>query len=211
MSIGDPYCTLEQLKAYMYSSDPQQQSVTTDDALLTACIATASEKIEEHCNRQFNLASTETTRLFAPSDDPKIVEVDDFVLTDNFVLLTDPSGVGDFVVTWTSFDYELHPLNGLVNGIYRPYNEIRAVSGSWFWRPILRREGTVSVTALWGWQAVPAKVYQACLALAYQYYKMKDAPMGVAGSNMFGDVRVKDNPIAYSLLKSFVINPLNIG
>lgn len=211
MSLGDPYCTLAQLKAYMYSADPQQQAVTTDDALLTACISTASRKIEKHCQRQFNLADTESARVFAPSDDPKIVEVDDFVLTSGFALLTDPSGVGDFVVTWTAFDYELHPLNGLVHGIYQPYNEIRAVSGSWFWRPILRRAGTVQVTAKWGWAAVPDEVVQATLQIAYQMYKLKDAPMGVAGSNTFGDVRVKENPMACLLLAPFVINPLMIG
>lgn len=211
MSIGDPYCTLEQLKAYMYSADPQQQAVTTDDALLTACIATASEKIERHCQRQFNLADTETARIYQPTEDPTLCEVDDFVLSDGFGILSDPAGTGEFNVVWTSYDYELMPANGLVNGIYQPYNEIHAVSGLWFFRPILRRRFTVQVTALWGWQSVPPKVYQACLALAYQMYKLKDAPMGVAGSNTFGDVRVKENPIAANLLHSYVINPLMIG
>jgi hypothetical protein len=211
MSIGDPYCTLAELKAYMYSSDPQQQNVTTDDALLTACIATASAKVERHCQRQFNLATVESARLFAPEDDPQLVETDDFVLTGAFQVLCDPSGVGDFNVVYTANDYELHPLNNMVNGIYVPYREIRSVLGLWFWRAPLRRQGTVQVTALWGWQAVPSEVHQACLQLAYQMYKMKDAPFGTAGSGQFGELRVRDNPIACALLDPYVVNPLLIG
>lgn len=211
MAIGDPYCTLPQLKAYMYASNTQQQAITTDDALLTACISTASRKIEKHCQRQFNLAVTETVKVFAPSDDPKIVEVEDFILSAGFVLKTDPGGVGTFGVTWVPYDYELLPLNGYVNGIPVPYNMIHAVSGSWFWRPVLRRYGTVQVTALWGWQAVPDEVHQACMQIALQMYKMKDAPFGTAGSGQFGELRVRDNPIAASLLSPFVVNPLLIG
>lgn len=211
MSIGDPYCTLADLKAYMYASNPQQQGITTDDALLTTCISSASRKIERHCNRQFNLADTETAKLFRPTGDPFLVEVEDFVLSSGFGVLSDPGGTGDFTVTWTSYDYELHPLNSMVNGIYSPYTEIRAVSGLWFWRPILRRQGVVQVTALWGWESVPDEVHQATLQIAFQLYKLKDAPMGVAGSNTFGDVRVKENPMACMLLEPFVVNPLNIG
>jgi hypothetical protein len=211
MSLGDPYCTLAQLKAYMYSANPQQQAVTTDDALLTACIATASRKVEKYCQRQFNLADTETARLYRPTEDPQLCQVDDFVLTSAFQVLCDPAGVGSFQVVFTAEDYELHPLNNIVNGIYQPYNEIRAVLGLWFWRPILRRQGTVQVTARWGWQAVPDEVYQATLQIAYQMYKMKDAPFGTAGSGQFGELRVRDNPIACALLAPFMIDPLLIG
>jgi hypothetical protein len=61
----------------------------------------------------------------------------------------------------------------------------------------------VQITALWGWSAVPDPVKQATLIIAAEQWKLKDAPFGVAGFGEFGPIRVRDNPMAASLLARY--------
>ena len=204
MAIGDPYATLAEFKQYLMT---QQQNVTADDALMTSCLMIASQWLEEHCNRQFNLATVESPRIYQPSFDPKYCKVDDFVMSSGFSLRTDPGGTGNFDVLWQPIDYELKPLNNIVGGRYRPYNELHAVSGLWFPHITFRRDGTVQLTALWGWESVPVQVNQACIMMAAEIFKSKDAVFGVAGFSAMGaavKIRVTGNPIIHALLKHFV-------
>lgn len=202
MALGDPYATLADFHGYMTSL----QGVTADDALITACLLVASQKIEEYCERQFNLASTESARTYPPEGDVLYCRTDDFVMSAGFQVLTDPSGTGNFDNVWQyPLDFEILPLNNLVGGRYRPYNELHATSGRWFPIVPLRRIGTVQVTAQWGWASVPHAVHQACLLIAAELYKSKDAVYGVAGFSKLGAaVRIRENPLICSLLDDFV-------
>lgn len=202
MALGDPYATLADLKGYI----PALQVSTSDDALLTGCLSVASVKVEEYCDRQFNLAPTESSRVYGPTDDVMYVETDDFVYTAGFTLKTDPGGTGNFDNVWSyPLDFELLPLNNLFNGRYRPYNEIHATSGRWFPVVPLRRRGTVQVTAQWGWPSVPNPIHQATMMIASELYRSKEAPFGVAGFNQAGQAyRVRENPLICELLDPFV-------
>lgn len=208
MAIGDPYATLADLKLALGSSF---NGVSSEDAFLNMCLGAASSAIEEHCDRQFNLAPTESPQIFRPGPDPRYVDVDDFVQSTGFVLKTDASGTGTFSTTWTSFDYELLPLGNVKRGRYRPFNEIHAVGGLWFPRIQFRRVATIQVTAQWGWASVPNQVHQACIMLATELYKRKDAPFGVAGFNQFGVVKLKQNPIVCALLATLVVSPIQVA
>jgi hypothetical protein len=61
----------------------------------------------------------------------------------------------------------------------------------------------VQVTAQWGWAAVPDSVKQATKILAAEIFRLKDAPLGVAGFNDFGPVRVREVPQVSMLLKRY--------
>lgn len=207
MAIGDAYATLEDLKTRL---GPSFVGHTEWDTVLTNVLLAISRKTEKHCGRQFNSdGGAATARYFEPSRDVRLVEVDDFVLTDDFMLQTDPSGTGDFEVTWDApLDYELSPFNGVVDGVPGwPYYRIRAIAGVWFPLIQFRRKATVKVTAQWGWSAVPDDVHEAVLILAESYFHLKDAPFGVAGFTSFGtSVKVRDNPMACSLLDPYRIH-----
>lgn len=213
MSIGDPYATLEDFQQYLGSAFTAKISAQFTIQMGWALEA-ASDKINQHCERQFNLADGVSMRVFQPGDDPRYVEVDDFNLTDDFSLATDPSGTGDFEVQWQSgLDYELLPLNGVVGGVPGwPYNEIHAVAGVWFPLIQFRRVGTVQVTAQWGWPSVPSAVHQACLLIAHEILKLADAPFGAAGFSAMGAlVKVKDIPMAAGMLQKYMRFPINGG
>lgn len=192
MAIGDSYATLTQLKSYLKITDAD------DDSELTDALASASKGITKFCGRQFNKETSATARTYRPTH-AGLAMVDDFHTTTGLVIATaDDDGVFD--TTWTSADYELEPFNGVRDGEPGwPYWKIRVVDSSALSFPLASR-ATLQVTAQWGWAAVPAPVKQACLILAAETFKLKDAPFGVAGFGDFGAVRVRDNPMAKAKL-----------
>jgi hypothetical protein len=202
MALGDPYATLAQLKSYLKITDG------TDDDELNGALLSASVGINDFCDRQFNVASAASARVYRP-EHGCLVKVDDFHTTAGLVVKTDDDEDGTFETTWTSTDFELEPLNGVVAGTSGwPYWKIRAVETLRF--PSVRRS-SVQVTAVWGWVAVPKPVYQACLILASETFKLKDAPFGVAGFGEFGAVRVKDNPMAARKLMPYQRDPFQVA
>lgn len=192
MAVGDPYATLTQLKSYLGIED------ALTDSELTDALASASRGITKFCGRQFNKETSATARTYRPTH-AGLAMVDDFHTTTGLVIATaDDDGVFD--TTWTSADYELEPLNGVRDGESGwPFWKIRVVDSSALSFQLHSR-ATLQVTAQWGWAAVPAPVKQACLILAAETFKLKDAPFGVAGFGDFGAVRVRDNPMAKAKL-----------
>jgi hypothetical protein len=205
--IGDPYATSDELKDYLKLTD----SGSTYDARLTDAVNTASREIERLCNRQFNKDTSATARVYVPKD-WRHVNVDDFWTTSGFILETDSTGDGVFENTWSPSDYEIGPLNGIVDGQPGwPYWRILSVWNKILPVNCLGRRATVQVTAQWGWPSVPAPVHQACLIMAAETYELKSAPLGVAGFGDFGVVRVRTNPIAMNKLRPYRKNPVLVG
>lgn len=202
MALGDPYATLAELKARLGVGD------TADDIRLTEALASVSREINDHCRRQFNKTTTASVRLFHRAS-RYVVEVDDFHTTTDLAVATDSALDGTYATAWVSADYQLEPLNGIVNGETGwPYSEVVSLSGAW---PSRCRRPAVQVTAQWGWAAVPAPVKEACLILAEETFKLKDAPFGVAGFGEFGPVRVRDNPFAAKKLHPYRRDPILVG
>lgn len=208
MALGDSYATLPDLKSRLNIGD------TTDDARLTAALKAASRGIDKTCHRQFNDAGTATARIFYP-DDLLFTNVDDFSTTTGLVVATDAGFAGTYSQTWQAADYQLNPLNGIVDGEPGwPYWRINAIRALWF--PIRAgwptgNAATVQVTARWGWAAVPDAVGEACLMVAAEIFKMKDAPFGVAGYGDYGAVRVRKNPIACMMIGPYAREPVLVG
>lgn len=195
MAIGDPYATLSELKAYMGND------ISGADTQLTEALASASQEIEEFCGRQFNNAGGTSARLYRPTD-KRTVWVDDFWTTTGFQLETDTDDDGVFDQVWLTSEYDLKPYGGIRSGMSGwPFLEICAVDWQTF--PDGYR-ASVKVTANWGWAAVPDMVHQACLELAASTYALRNARLGVAGSDQFGSIiRVSDNKLAMAKLKPF--------
>lgn len=200
--IGDPYAELDDLRTYL--------SMQEDDrfnSALTQALESVSEEIEQFCNRQFNKTTTATAREF-PILNSRHVIVDDFFTTTSLVIES-TGETGTYDTTWAAADYELHPLNGVVSGQTGwPYNKIKMRAGG---SKAFRRGGRMRVTAQWGWNAVPAPVKQSCLIMAGATFQLKDSPFGVAGSDQWGTIRVKDNLMAQNKLSRYVVDRILVG
>lgn len=204
--LGDPYATLADLKAYL------KLQTASQDGVLTDALTSASDEIEKFCSRTFNKTPTPSRRLFVP-DSLWEVSVDDIASTTGLVVEVDNGGVGGFETTIPATQYELSPPDGVVDGQPGwPYNHLYTAGGVWlprYWYG--RRRASVRVTAQWGWPAVPASIKRACLLMASQSYKLAEAPFGVAGSDQFGAVRIRDLPQVRSKLQHYVRDPVQVG
>lgn len=193
------YITADELRQYVGISD------TDDSALIDASIAAAEEQVERICGRYFYQDGTTSARGFYPLNS-RVVYVDDISTTTGLTVKTDEGDDGTYETTWASTDYQLEPLNGLVDGQTWPYTKIVAVDRYLF--PTCNLIAPVQVTARWGWAAVPDAVKQATFIAAEYLYKMKDAPLGVAGFGEFGALRVREHPVVQMLLAPYVRHPV---
>lgn len=214
--LGDPYVSVEELKAYIRLDN----AVPPDDELEDV-LASASDDIEGYCKRQFNDATAATARQYyagrvdARHDPlflralPEYIAVDDFSTEVGLIVETDEDQDGTFETVWDPDTYVCEPLNGVVDGQPGwPFWTIRAVTGLAF--PVGRRP-LVRVTARWGWAAVPRGVKQACKIVAAETFKLREAPFGTAGFGEFGVVRVRDNPMAKAKLEKFGRDIVAVG
>lgn len=186
---GGPYATRAQLKRRMGIPD----AVTTQDTDVDDALLSASDTIHRYCGRQFGRVDVASARSFLAG--PSGVDVDDFWTTDDLLI----DGVA---YDASSTSYALEPANGIRDGVSGwPYERI-AYSILWALPTWPYGGVVVAVTARWGWEAVPANIKDACLLLAADDLKSKDAPFGVAG---FGDyvVRVRANPKAKEKLDPY--------
>ena len=191
MAITNGYTDLTTLKLSLSITD------TVDDSWLEICITAASRAIDNFTERVFY--QSEGSRVFTPYDN-FVVEIDDLASLTSLKTSTNVDGVFD--QTWGANDRQLEPLNGIAGGIPSPTTHIRAVGDYWF--PTAGQEATVQVTGTFGWSAIPDAVEQACILQSARYFKRADSPMGVAGFDAMGVVRLsRIDPDIATLLEPY--------
>lgn len=206
--LGASYASLAELRSRVGITDA---SNTTEDAKLTEALAAASRGIETMAGRQFNLASSATARLFYPDDYCK-THVYDIASVTNLAIKTDLDNDGTFENTWASTDYQLEPLDGVVDGQAGwPWWTIRAVGSLRFPCVSTTQRAPLQVTAIWGWSAIPAPVKEATLILAEELYSLKNTPFGVGGYGQFGIIRARENPMVMTRLMPYILHPVLVA
>jgi hypothetical protein len=120
-----------------------------------------------------------------------VCEIDDIAGT-AITLKTQTNADGNFDVTWSPSDWQLEPVNGILDGLTVPFTRIRAVGDYLF--PTLNAnfglEALVQLTAVYGWPSVPEPITQAVIIQASRIFKRYDSPLGVAGFGDLGAIRV---------------------
>lgn len=174
MAITNGYATLNEIKARLSIS----VSDTQDDAMLEACVESASRQIDAFTGTRFYQASE--VRYFTPLDGLACA-IDDATAVS--LVEQDLQANRTYSETLTATDWELSPYNAALDG--KPYQQIRirpdAVTSF-----IVQPRG-VKVTGTFGWSATaPVPVKQACLLQAALLFRRKDAPFGVAGGGEVG-------------------------
>lgn len=182
MAITNGYASLNETKSALRITD------NVDDSLLEMAIESASRLIDGHASRQFFSSGT-AVRFFTAEDD-FVCEIDDISST-NIVLQTAMDADGVFDTTWDTTDYQLEPLNGVLDGQAWCFTRIRAI-GDYLW-PISGGEALVKLTAVYGFPYIPTAVKQATIIQASRIYKRLDSPLGVAGFGDLGVMRVSSS------------------
>jgi len=167
-------------------------------------IEAASRAVDRWCGRRFWPDGTAAARYYTPrQEETTLLSVDDFYSTTGLVVESDDTDDGVYENTWTlnsrtgSYGFVAEPANAEADE--QPYTRLKAVSGAAF--PHIIRG--VKVTAKWGWSSIPPEIVEATLILGSRWYKRKDTPFGVMGSQEVGyltlprvdpDVRVLISP-----------------
>lgn len=209
------YCTEAEFRAYIKDDTNQ------DDNSVAAAITSASRAVDAFCDRFFYTQAA-TINYFWPDlyhgGNPYTVCIDDLATTTSLAVDLDLAGNGTFTTSWTlNTHFVVEPVNRTAGGIVGvPYRELRSISGN-RWPILLNLPWqeppfpVVRVTGTWGWAAVPEPVTQATKVMAAMYYSMAGAPLGVAGIDAYGAMRVRDNPVAMNLLRPYALDPIAVG
>ena len=168
---------------------------TIDNGLLAGALSAAESSVNLWCNRTFAVPATVTTRYYQAFGTEVIV--DDIATTTGLVVL-------DNTTTVNNTDLVLDPANGVGpdGNVGWPYWRIRFADGHAWSQDGLKR--TVSVTAKFGWAAVPENVHMATLVLAADLFHAKDTRLGIAGFGDMGIIRIRENGMLQTLLRNFV-------
>lgn len=165
----------------------------------------ANGLISHNCGRHFFRFTD--TRTYQPQD-IWLLTVDDLVSVTT--LKVDLDGDGIYETTWTqNNNYMLrvgdNEFNQLTLGEPKPFTQVQVIGGStWFpftW-PFVHLD-RVQITGVFGWPQVPPVVAQAALLIASDWFKLKDAPFGVAGIADVGVLRVQSNPWIHEQLRPY--------
>jgi hypothetical protein len=195
------FATVEQLAEHLGVRD------TLDQAPMVAALAAAEDAVRGHCGRTFEVAgATATARVFAPAS-AITVYPDDFLEMTGVTVTDDGTAVD--MTTVDGF-----PLNGRHNGTAWPITRLTRRSGCWAsWDSCRRGDQvpSISVTARWGWPAVPAPVTSATLLIAADLYHGRDARFGVIGLDAGVVARVRVNPQAAALLDPYTLPKIGIA
>jgi len=180
--------TVEQVKAYHRNEIP-----TADDEFIEAAILATGEILEQSTDREWVVASSATTRLFVPRT-PYLVRIDDCTT------VTAVTSVGSTV---SPSAYQLEPINGRAAGGVVPYTQIRLISGG-MWDAPLYGEATISVTATWGWAAIPARITMAALRIAKEVMEARDdIKHGLIDLGDLGVAVARNDSIVRSAIEDF--------
>lgn len=153
---------------------------TQDTAHTSSALAAAESVLSGICQREWKVASTSSARVYVP-DGTSTLRIHDCTSVTSITL----DGA-----TVLSTDYQLEPLNNLAwDGTPWPYESVTRLLG-WWWFPIIPGKASVTVTAAWGWPAIPPEITEACKILGKSIVEIRNARGGIVGLTDFGPVRV---------------------
>lgn len=204
MTITNGLCSLSDVKQAMSIYD------STDDGRIELAINTASRMIEAACNRRFYQDASVSARTYVATN-YTLTLTDDISTSTGLIVKTDPGATGTFSDTWTASDYQLEPLNGIIDGQVWPYTQIRAIKSLTF--PFDYGQALVQVTARWGWAAVPDPIKQAGVIQSIAIFKAAEAPFGALGLAETGILRIRTglHPTAEALIMPYRREPVLVA
>lgn len=190
--MANEYASVSALRARLGVAD------SGEDAELDRVLTSAARAVDGHCGRRFYQDAVAAARTLTTTVGQGCVELPPGwdISTTTGLVVTSSAG------TWVlGTDFRVLPDGGVgPTGEPWPYTSLAGVDG----QALTMTRYSMTITARWGWpDGPPPAVVEAALILAADYWKLKDAPFGVAGFGDYGAVRVRQNARAMELLAPY--------
>jgi len=183
------YVELPELTDYLRST------IVADEVEIELAATAAENAINAYCFRTFTVPTAASTRTFVATH-PYTLDVPDIANSTDLAITNNGS-----TVAAASRQLEIAPgVPGPVgiDGRTYPYIRIRLLSGCWDVNS--DGEATISITARWGWAAVPSEVKQAARLLANDYLRARDTGFGILQTGDGFSRRIASNSVVTDLL-----------
>lgn len=171
-----------------------KSETTADDSLIEAAINAAETAIDKELQRRMIVAGASATdRVYRPDRCSQYLHIHD---------ATEVTAVVENGVTLTvDTDYILEPLNNLnASGETWPTERIVRRNTWWYTND---NEATVTVTAKWGWAAIPPEIVEACKIVTADLLANRDVQLGVIGITETGAVGPRQNPTVREVIRHY--------
>lgn len=206
MAVTDSYATAAEYRAGIDQDD------TAEDAELLLCTTAVSRYIERlmprmpsGTARHFTVDASVTTRLFDGNGKNRIW-VDDISTTTGLVVKVDLNADYDVADSGETLaidtDFWVGPWNAAAGSEVRPYTFLEIVPTTSAFSAWPKQYKSVSVTAKFGWSAVPEPVKRATIGITKALRDISKAPYSLAYENIENAVRM--SPVAHNLLDEVV-------
>ena len=198
--MSHAYRTVSELKGWLGLSGSGQ------DTNLGYALDAATAAIDAYAGRQFDIDGAVVTRLY-DCEYMDYAEVDDIATSTGLIVKTlNADGSVNETLTLNT-DYYLAPYNADKVEPVMPFTKIiMAIEKSGKVLPTEHRQG-LSVTAKFGFSAVPDAIEQATLIQASRFFQRKNSPMGFSGNPETGQPAVvflsELDPDVKNLIKPF--------
>lgn len=181
--MSHAYRTVSELKGWLGLSGSGQ------DTNLGYALDAATAAIDAYTGRQFDIDAAVVTRLY-DCEYMDYAEVDDIATSTGLIVKTlNADGSVNETLTLNT-DYYLAPYNADKVEPVMPFTKIiMAIEKSGKVLPTEHRQG-LSVTAKFGFSAVPDAIEQATLIQASRFFQRKNSPMGFSGNPETGQPAV---------------------
>ena len=176
-------------------TDYLRSTIIADEADIQAALLAAQSTVDAYCGRTFTVPTTATARTFVV-DDPYVVTVPDIANSTNLAIVD-----AGTTISASYFQLEISPnITGpiSVSGRTWPYTRIRRLSGTWGISSV--GDDTLSITARWGWAAVPPEVALSTKLLCRDYLLARDTGFGLTQTGDGYLRRIAGNSVVESLL-----------
>jgi hypothetical protein len=174
--------------------DLYARTTTVEDASIKRdCLDAAHTATFNALGRRPVVAGASTARVFRPDSDSQVLWLDDFTT------LTSIVENGTTLVVNT--DFVLGPLNNLSpSGETVPYSYALRRSRSWYTDDVL---ATVTVTAAWGWAAIPPQVVEMCKLVGKAYLEGRDFSQGIVALTETGAFGARETKLVKDAIKDY--------
>lgn len=206
MAVTDSYVTASEYR------NGTEQDDTAEDSEILLCTGAVSRYVERYMPRMpsgvarhFTKDSAVTTRLFDGNGKSRLW-VDDIATVTGLVVKVDLNGDYDVLDTGETLaintDFWVGPWNAAAGSEVRPYTFLEIAPATATISAWTKQMRSVSVTAIFGWPAVPELVKRAVIGITKHMRDVSKAPYSLAFENIENAVRM--SPVANNLLDELI-------